>query len=273
MRARPGSADDCGVAATERLTWLGHATVVVEVAGARLLTDPVLRNRVAHLRRLSPPLHSAASADIDAVLVSHLHFDHLDVPSLRRLGRSIPLFVPRGAGRFLRRVGFTDVTELGAGDEVDVGRARVTALRADHDGRRRPLGPEAETLGFALAGEKTVYFAGDTDLFDDMASLAGLVDVALLPVWGWGPTLGPGHMDPAAAARAVALLRPRVAVPIHWGTLFPVGLEHLRRAALFEPPRAFARLVAEAGDDVVVRVLSPGDSLDLDSALDGDAPR
>ena len=256
----------------ERLTWLGHATVVVELAGARLLTDPVLRNRVAHLHRVSPPPDAAAAAGVDAVLVSHIHFDHLDVPSLRRLGRSVPLFVPRGAGRFLRRVGFKEVTELEAGDEVDVGRACVRAVEAAHDGRRRPLGPEAETLGFALSGEKTVYFAGDTDIFDGMAGLAGGIDVALLPVWGWGPTLGPGHMDPAAAARAVALLRPRVAVPIHWGTLFPAGLEHIRRAALFEPPRAFARLVGEAGGDVVVRVLSPGDSLELDSALVGDGP-
>jgi L-ascorbate metabolism protein UlaG (beta-lactamase superfamily) len=273
MRARPPADEDRAVAGAERLTWLGHATVVVELAGARLLTDPVLRNRVAHLRRVAPPADQAAAAGVDAVLLSHLHFDHLDVPSLRRLGRSMPLLVPRGAGRFLRRLGFTEVTELGAGDEVDVGRASVTAIRADHDGRRRPLGPEAETLGFALSGEKTVYFAGDTDLFDGMSELAGRIDVALLPVWGWGPSLGPGHMDPAAAARAVALLRPRVAVPIHWGTFFPTGLDLVRRTALFEPPRLFARLVAEAGDDVVVRVLSPGDSLDLDFALVGDAPR
>jgi L-ascorbate metabolism protein UlaG (beta-lactamase superfamily) len=272
MRSRPRPPDDRRVVA-ERLTWLGHATVAVELAGARLITDPVLRGRVAHLRRLAPPPDPAAVAGADAVLVSHMHFDHLDVPSLRRLGRSVPLLVPRGAGRFLRRLGFTDVTELGEGDEVDVGRACVTAVRAEHDGRRRPLGPAATTLGFAIAGEKTVYFAGDTDIFAGMSRLAGRIDVALLPVWGWGPTLGPGHMDPAAAARAVALLRPRVAVPIHWGTLFPAGLERIRgNAALFEPPREFARLVGEGDGDVVVRVLAPGDSLDLDSAVDGDAP-
>src|SRR6201989_2410530 len=193
MRGRPCARDDRRVAGAERLTWFGHATVAIELAGARLLTDPVLRNRVAHLRRHAPPADPAVSAGVDAVLVSHIHFDHLDVPSLRRLGRSVRLLVPRGAGRFLSRAGFTDGTELDAGDEGDVGRARVTAVPAEHDGRRRPLGPAAATLGFTLAGEKTVYFAGDTDVFEGMAALAGTIDVALLPVWGWGPTLGPGH--------------------------------------------------------------------------------
>jgi L-ascorbate metabolism protein UlaG (beta-lactamase superfamily) len=255
------------VAAEERLTWIGHATVALEIGGARLLTDPLLRDRVAHLRRHGPTPDPAALTDLDAVLVSHLHRDHLDIPSLRRLGRAVALYVPRGAGAFLGRRGFTRVRELAVGEEAAVGGARVRAVAATHDGRRSPgrRGAVAEAIGFEVRGASSVYFAGDTDVFDGMAELAGRIDVALLPVWGWGPTLGTGHMDPAAAARAAALVRPRTAVPIHWGTLFPRGLARLRPAPLVEPPRAFARLVAEQAPGVTVRVLRPGGTLALET--------
>jgi L-ascorbate metabolism protein UlaG (beta-lactamase superfamily) len=253
------------VAGAERITWVGHATVALEIAGARLLTDPVLRRRVAHLSRRAPPADPAVLAGLDGVLVSHLHLDHLDVPSLRMLGRGVRIVVPRGAAGVLRRAGFALVTELAVGEETTVGGATVTALPADHEGRRHPLGPVAETIGFEIAGAHRVYFAGDTDVFAGMRRLAGRFDLALLPIWGWGPTLGPGHMDPPAAARAVAILRPRVVVPIHWGTLFPAGLHRVRGAALVEPPRAFARLVAAMAPGVEVRTLAPGESLDLDA--------
>jgi L-ascorbate metabolism protein UlaG (beta-lactamase superfamily) len=253
------------VAGAERITWVGHATVALEIAGARLLTDPVLRARVAHLRRRAPLPDPALLGGLDGVLVSHLHLDHLDVPSLRMLGRGVRLVVPRGAGRVLRRAGFAPVTELAVGEETTVGGATVAAVPADHDGRRHPLGAVAETIGFEIAGAHRVYFAGDTDVFAGMERFAGRFDVALLPIWGWGPTLGPGHMDPPAAARAVALLRPRVVVPIHWGTLFPAGLHRVRGAALVQPPRAFARLVADLAPAVEVRTLAPGESLDLDA--------
>ena len=86
-----------------------------------------------------------------------------------------------------------------------------------------------------------MYFAGDTDVYDSMAALAPL-DVALLPVWGWGPKVGEGHLTPRSAAVALQLLRPRIAVPIHWGTYFPA---YLRGPAPADPPHEFARHAAE----------------------------
>jgi L-ascorbate metabolism protein UlaG (beta-lactamase superfamily) len=239
--------------------------VLLELGGARMLTDPLLRRRLGHLRRHGRAPSPGVVRDIDAVLISHLHMDHLDAPSLRRLPRDIAVLAPRGAGPFLRRLGFARATEMTAGDRADVAGATVTAVPAVHDGRRRPMGPVADPIGFVAAAGHAVYFAGDTDVFDGMEALAGTLDVALLPVWGWGPSLGEGHMDPLAAARAAALLRPRVAVPIHWGTFFPVGLARLRGAALVEPPRAFARLAADLAPDVQVRVLAPGDALTIGS--------
>jgi L-ascorbate metabolism protein UlaG (beta-lactamase superfamily) len=248
----------------ERVTWVGHATVLLEIGGARLLTDPVLRARLAHLRRHGPRPRPEVAERIDAALISHLHLDHLHLPSLRMLGRDVRVIVPRGAGPVLARRGFSDVVELAVGERVDVAGATVTALRAVHDGRRHPFGGAvAEAIGFAVDGAQRVYFAGDTDIFDAMADLAGRIDVALLPVWGWGPSLGPGHMDPLTAARAAALVRPRLAIPIHWGTLFPIGLEVRHGHVLVEPPERFAHHVRELAPGVEVRVLAPGDALEL----------
>jgi L-ascorbate metabolism protein UlaG (beta-lactamase superfamily) len=251
-------------ASAERLTWVGHATVLLELGGARLLTDPLLRDRVGHLRRQAASPSPETTQDIDAVLVSHLHLDHLDVASLRRLPRDVAVLAPSGAGRLLRRLGFARTTELRAGEQAEVAGVAVLAVPAIHDGRRHPLAPSADAIGFVAAGEHRVYFAGDTDIYAGMTDLAGTLDAALLPVWGWGPSLGAGHMDPEAAARAAALLRPRVAVPIHWGTFFPAGLARLRGAALVEPPRAFARLAGELAPDVEVHVLAPGQTLGLE---------
>ena len=259
-----------GSSAEDRIAFLGHATVLIELDGVRLLTDPLLRGRVAHLRRQVAPVAESVFVRPDAVLISHLHHDHLDLASLRLLGLDTPLFVPAGAGKLLRRRGFTDVTELSAGEVTGiagVGGLTVSAVQARHDGRRHPGGMRAKTLGYVIRGRRTVYFAGDTELFDGMSELgsdrSAALDVALLPVAGWGSTLGPGHMDPLDAARAVCLLRPRIAIPMHWGTLRPIGIARRHRARLGDPPRLFARHVARMAPDVEVRILEPGQTATL----------
>ncbi len=181
-----------------------------------------------------------------------------------------------------------------------MGRLEVSAVQARHDGRRHPGGRRAETLGYVVRGSRTIYFAGDTELFDGMADLGGAgrepgervsdlagersgrvsgrageprmtgasrLDVALVPVAGWSPRLGPGHMDPLQAARAVSLLAPRLAIPIHWGTLLSLGSARRHRALLYDPPRLFARHVARLAPEVEVRVLAPGEQTTLGPAL------
>jgi L-ascorbate metabolism protein UlaG (beta-lactamase superfamily) len=248
---------------SDRITYVGHATVLIELDGVRLLTDPVLRNRVAHLRRRGDAPAPAMRTEIDAVLISHLHQDHADLPSLRLLDRHTPVLGPPGAREFLGRAGFLNVSELAPAERATVAGVRITAVPAVHSGHRPPFGPRAKAVGFEIAGGRRLYFAGDTDLFEGMVDLAGELDLALLPVWGWGPNLGSGHLDPERAARAVALLEPRIAIPIHWGTLFPLGLAKLRSGSLRTPPREFKRRAAELAPQVEVRVLSPGESTSL----------
>ena len=248
---------DAGDPTGGRLTWLGHATVLIELDGVRVLTDPVLRRRVGHLAR-ADEVSTSVLPPLDLVLVSHVHYDHLDVPSLRRLGPlAARVAVPSGAARLVRRTHVGAVVEVVEGSELELGRVRVRATHAEHRASRHPLAPVLPSLGFVVAGSRTVYFAGDTDLFDGMSSIADGLDVALVPVAGWGPRLPPGHLDPARAAEAVRRLRPRVAIPIHWGTLKP-----LYRRTSYSPgaPEEFAAHVADVAPEVEVRILGVGES-------------
>jgi L-ascorbate metabolism protein UlaG (beta-lactamase superfamily) len=243
----------------DRITWLGHSTVLLELSGMRLLTDPVLRSRIGHLVRVSQAVDHALLSPLDAVLISHFHRDHFDIPSLRRLPRDAHLVVPAGGGTLAAEQDFRVVTEIAPGEEIRLGSVTVTAVPALHDGRREPLAPPVEAVGYVVSGRTGVYFAGDTDVFDGMSDLGPDLDVALLPVWGWGPTLGEGHMDPVGAARALPLLRPRIAIPVHWGTLFPIGLSRLRPKPLTEPPLVFQDQASRLAPDVDVRILAPGE--------------
>jgi L-ascorbate metabolism protein UlaG (beta-lactamase superfamily) len=252
------------------LTWLGHSTVLVDLDGVRLLSDPVLRDRVAHLRRRGR-VDPAQYTNIDAVLVSHLHFDHLDLPSLERLGHGMQLVVPRGGGALLRQRGFRRVAEVEAGEEIQIGALTVRPTYAKHNGTRLPFfGTSAPTLGYTITGSRRIYFAGDTELFGGMAEIGRGLDVALLPIWGWGPTAGLGHLDPRSAAEALRLLQPLLAVPIHWGTYTPLGFGRLQTALLADPVTAFRRHAAELAPEVDVHVLGLGGTLRLDEITGGD---
>jgi L-ascorbate metabolism protein UlaG (beta-lactamase superfamily) len=237
-----------------RITWLGHASVCIEVGGVRLLTDPLLRARLGHLTRRAPPVDLEALGRIDAVLLSHVHRDHLDLPSLRRLPRETLVIAPPGAAALIPD---RDVLELAPGEEAMVAGLTVRAFPAVHEVRRG--GRRVPAVGFTMAD---IYFAGDTDLFPEMELLAPL-ELAVLPVWGWGPTLGRGHLDPRRAAEALRLLRPRMAVPIHWGTYFPAPLGLRGHHRLKDPPHEFAHEAAELAPEVAVRILEPGQGFDL----------
>jgi L-ascorbate metabolism protein UlaG (beta-lactamase superfamily) len=247
-----------------RLTYIGHATTLLRLGGVTILTDPMLRGWLGPLKRQGPGPDPEVPLQADLVLISHLHRDHLDVRSLRRVPASTPVVAPRGAGRWVAKGGAEEITEMDVGDSLEVAGLELTAVRAEHNGYRDgERGAPVDPLGYLIrSGGLTVYFAGDTDLFPEMAEL-GPVDVALLPVWGWGPSVGRGHLDPERASEALERIRPRVAVPIHWGTFYPAGLRLLRPEPLSKPPRELARLAAERTPEVEVRIVEPGSEIDL----------
>lgn len=233
------------------VTWLGHATVVLDLGGARILTDPLLRRRLGPLARRHDLPHHAHVEGVDAVLLSHLHHDHADLPSLRRLGHVPVITAPENAA-WARTQGL-DAPEVPDGrwvtlaDGVD---ARL--VRADHDARPMPHRPNAANGMLVRGGGVVVWFAGDTSLHPEMTELADLagapVDLALLPIGGWGPRLSPGHMGPREAAEAAALAGARHVVPVHYGTLHPSGWPRSRLAWTLAPAHRFEDRLAEQTD-------------------------
>jgi L-ascorbate metabolism protein UlaG (beta-lactamase superfamily) len=256
------------VGSTVRATWYGHSTVWLEDSGVRLLTDPVLTGRLAHLRRVAGPVPALPGVP-DAVLLSHLHADHLHLASLRRLGGD-PLYVlPAGAADFVRtglRRPDARCVELRPGDGTTVDGVRIHAVPARHHDSRGPWSNlRATPLGFVVDGALRTWYAGDTSLYDEMADLHP-VDLALIPVGGWGPTLGPGHLDPAGAAEAVRRVKAPAAVPVHYGTFWPVGCARIRRHLFDGPGAAFARHAADLTPDTRVTVLRHGETATAEAA-------
>jgi len=243
------------------VSWLGHATVGIDAGDTRLLTDPLLRSRLGHLRR-AVPVDRASIGPVRAVLISHVHYDHLDIPSLHLLERGFTVYAPAGAGPLLRRRGFDRVEEFAVGDLFYVEDVPVRVVPAAHQASRTPLSPRLAAVGFVVGAAPGVYFAGDTGLFAGMAELAPL-DVALVPVAGWGPRLPEGHLNAEQAVQALEWLCPRVAIPIHWGTYYPLTALPPSRTALAVPALAFRSLGARHAPQVRVEVLEPGGSLTL----------
>ncbi|MGH3313787.1 MAG: MBL fold metallo-hydrolase [Streptomyces sp.] len=253
------------------VTWWGHATTTVRDSGVTVLTDPLLVRRMAHLRRRRGALPPASAAAADVVLVSHLHADHLHVGSLARLAPRTRVAVPRGALRALPRLrrlaAVLRIEEMSVGDRLEVGGVTVRAVPAAHDGRRMPYGPHrAPALGYVVEGAARTYFAGDTGLFDGMAEAVGPVDVALLPVGGWGPWLGEGHLNAERAAQALVGLAPRCAVPVHYGTYWPIGMDAVRPHEFHSPGDEFVRKAGAMAPQVAVHRLGHGESVRLEAA-------
>ena len=243
------------------ITWVGHSTILLDLGGTRVLTDPLLTRRVAHLRRRRP-LPSPDTADVDVVLLSHAHMDHLHLPSLRRVAPRARLVAPEGCGPLLRAAGLFDITEVNVGDRVDLDPVTIEVVPAQHKAGRGPhSGITAPPVGYVIDdGARRFYFPGDTALFPEMADLVE-IDVAFLPIWGWGPTVGSGHLDPSGAVEASRLITPELIVPMHWGTYSP---EDGRRGlpSWFEDPlERFADGLGAAGGAGGLRALEPGDTL------------
>lgn len=245
-----------------RLTWLGHSTVLLEVSGVRLLTDPLLGRHAGLLRRVGPAPSPASWGDVDAVLLSHLHHDHAELSSLRCMGDVRVIALPAVAAWLARRsVGRPVPLAVGSSYAVTPS-VSVVAAPAEHRHRPMPHRPSDACGHLVDAPDAVVWVCGDTELFGGLSSVPSLsargrVDVALVPVGGWGPRLSRGHLDPVQAARACAVVGASVAVPVHWGTLHAP----LSRGAWFDAPGpAFAAALAQEAPGCEAVVLRPGET-------------
>jgi L-ascorbate metabolism protein UlaG (beta-lactamase superfamily) len=215
-------------ARTIAVSWAGHASWVVRIGGLTVLTDPVWSRRILGTPARITPVGIAWSAlpRVDAVVISHNHYDHLDAPTLRMLPRDTPVFVPAGLGRWFRRRRFTDVTELDWWEASRLRGVRFDLVPAHH-WSKRTLTDTCRTLwgGWVLtaADGQRVYFAGDTGYghwFGRIGERYPGIDLALLPIGAYDPRwwLSDVHCDPEEAVRAAQDVGARRMAPMHWGT-------------------------------------------------------
>jgi L-ascorbate metabolism protein UlaG (beta-lactamase superfamily) len=228
---------------TTAVTWVGHATCVVQIGGLVVLTDPVWSRRIPGVRaRLTPPgVPLAGLPAIDAVVISHNHFDHLDAATIRRLPRDVPVLVPAGLASWLRRRGFHNVVELDWWESTAIGAVTFTFVPVHH-WSRRTLFDACKSLwgGWVLttAGKEAphtpgarVFFAGDSAYgprFAEIGTRCPGIDLALMPVGAFAPRwfMKPLHMNPAEAVRGCGDAGAARMLPIHWGT-FALSAEPL----------------------------------------------
>lgn len=249
------------------VTWLGHSTVVIDLDGRRLVTDPLLFRHAPPLRRRGPRPDPASWQDAHAALISHLHHDHAELRSLRLLGPVPILTCPENAAWFNRR-GFGSAHGLDS-DWYDVGGGvEVRLVPAVHGSRPMPHRPNFAN-GHLVRGAdgRSLWCAGDTELFaamEKMTDWAGArLTVALIPIAGWGPRLSQGHLDPEEAAAACALADPEYVVPVHWGTLHVPGLRHTPPGWMDRPLEAFEDALARVAPRTRLVELRPGETWTL----------
>jgi L-ascorbate metabolism protein UlaG (beta-lactamase superfamily) len=247
-----------------RVTYLGHASLLIESGGDTLVTDPVFSNRVGRIftkRTLPSQFRPADLGGIVGVLISHAHHDHLDYPSMVSLGRTHPVVVPWGLTTAMRWHGFTDVRVARPWEELSLGRWQVTAVPSRHFGGRIPFVYTSGHQGYVLSGPSCIYFAGDTGLDEGMFREIGRrfsLDLAILPIAGavfaW---FRRNHMNAHDALRAFDALGAKRLLPMHFET-FPASFEPSDA-----PRRALEGEVARRGWQDRVVILPEGGSLDL----------
>jgi L-ascorbate metabolism protein UlaG (beta-lactamase superfamily) len=246
-----------------RITWIGHATFLVQLDGVSLLTDPMLVDKVAGVvpRNVPPGIPLEKLPRIDAALVSHSHYDHLDLPSLKRLG--VPVHAGLGLGKLLRAEGLS-CTELGWWQSARLGGVEITFVPAQH-WSRRSFGGSNRTLwgGFVVKGSSaTLYHAGDSGYFAGFGEIGRRfrIDAALLPIGAYDPAwfMSPQHMDPVEALQAFQDLGAATFFAMHWGTF------KLADEPLDEPPLRLEAERQRRGLSVErVRVLAVGETADI----------
>jgi L-ascorbate metabolism protein UlaG (beta-lactamase superfamily) len=213
------------------ITWIGHASFLVQTHEVNVLIDPIWSMWLSVIKRLKEPgFHIHHLPSIDFVLVTHAHFDHLDRRTLRRVAADQPIVVPVGVGRLVHRLGFNIVHELDEWQTIELGPLRVSLTPAHHWGARFLADTHRGFGGFVIgANGRSVFHCGDSAYFEGFKEIGERhnIEIALLPIGAYDPPLAREvHMNPEEAVRAFNELKAKTLVPMHYGS-FRLGYEPL----------------------------------------------
>ncbi len=236
-----------------RITWLGHASFLIQGGGKSLLIDPVFSEHCAPLhfpsmkRKVAPPCLLSDLPDIDAILLTHTHYDHLDLPTLLQLGRSIPLFLPSGHAGLLKKSGFSKVTELAWWDSHHLtDKIRITSVPGQHFTARTPFDRNTgHWCGWVIEGlDKKIWHAGDSGYcpaFIEIGERFEMIDLAMIPIGAYQPRsiMKAMHMNPDEAVQAFLDAKCQRAIAMHWGTF------RLTDEPMGEPPLLLKQIIQE----------------------------
>lgn len=235
------------------VSFAGHATMVIRYSNLTIACDPMLGRWCKGVHReVAPGLSPAELGDVDLILISHAHMDHLHRPTLARLPRAATVIVPPRTAQFVADLGFARVVELGIGQSVQIRRVDVATTAVRHGTPKQPA------VGYVIRGEgPSVYFCGDSGYFSGFAEIGRRYrpDIAMLPIGGYLPvSFRERHMSPLDALYAFEDLQARIMIPHHYGS-FVLSYEHLN-----DPEQWLRRLVAENDLEAYVQRLEPGES-------------
>jgi L-ascorbate metabolism protein UlaG (beta-lactamase superfamily) len=256
---RAGSADPS-------LTWIGHATYLAQLGGKNIITDPVLSSRIFTVKRnVAPGIAHEDLPRIDIVCLSHNHYDHMDAPTLRRIGKGPTYLVPKGLASWFESEGLTPVVELEWWQDVDVDGVEVTFVPSQHWSRRGVFDMDTTLWGgFVIrGGGRSVYHSGDTAYFSGFTEIGkrtGPIDAAMLPIGAYDPRwfMKAQHMDPNDAVQAFVDLGAKRFFAMHWGTF------KLTDEPLDEPPVRLRSIWTERGlDPAALSVPAIGETVSL----------
>ena len=236
------------------VTYIGHATALIHLDNLNIITDPIFRNYLGGWfakRYVEPGIKFERMPSIDMILISHQHWDHLDKSTLKRFSKNIPVIIPKGLGKKVRRLGFSNVIELSWWGNTEINNIKVTAVPAKHD----VSNPEGFIIEY---NNKIVYFAGDTGLSDYFNEIGRKfrIDVAILPIGDYRPKifLRKDHLSPEDIPSVIGMLNPKMVIPIHWGTF------KISAVGLNEPIDLLNKVIKEKKLNSTIFILKHGET-------------